>query len=102
MRLNLVPPFNDVAIQRELADQRIHLAQRKRRRAFPFEVAANEMVLEYLDFDRHGTGVVGRGRAKLFCAGKNALNAAHRFLPFLLVHGPAQKANPIAGVAGTS
>src|SRR6266852_6000966 len=97
LRLRFDSAFDDIAIQRELANQRIDLTQSERRRSFALEITANETIVVHLDLDRCRASIVHRGRAVFPGQCQNALNAAHSGLAVLRVHGLAQNADPIAG-----
>src|SRR2546426_8865263 len=68
--------LEEVAVEGELADQGIDLAQRERRRRMALEVAADKLVGR-AEVERDGAGGVDRGRAVLAGEGQQPLDAAH-------------------------
>src|SRR5438094_10430119 len=68
--------LEEVAVEGELADERIDLAERERRRRMALEVAADKLVGR-AEVERDGAGGVDRGRAVLAGEGQQPLNAAH-------------------------
>ena len=99
MRLRLGSLLDDIAIQRELTNQGIDLAQRQRRGSFMFEIAADERILVNLDGERGRAGIVDRCHTVFPGQRKNALDAAHRHLPLLLIHRLREPADRRAGVS---
>ncbi len=57
--------FNEVAIERELADQRIDLAQTQRQLRVVFQVAAHEVIFASAGFQPHGASLIGGSDAVL-------------------------------------
>src|SRR2546430_14189458 len=57
--------LEEVAVEGELADQGIDLAERERRRRMALEVAADDLVGAGAEIKRDGTGV-GDGRGAMF------------------------------------
>ena len=64
--------MDEIAVVLELADERVHLAQREMGRRMPFEVAAQEAVGGHAHLQRRGASVVDGGRA--------AIRQGHRVL----------------------
>ena len=85
--------FNEVAVQSELADERIDLPQAQRQLRIAFQVAAHEAVLARARFQRHGASVIGGSNAVLLGQRQHAQDAAHRNSSLALVHGLAQRAD---------
>src|SRR6202521_3093174 len=85
--------FDEIAIQSELADQRINLTQAERQLWVVLQVAAHEVVFARACFQSHGAGVIGGSNAVLFGEREYAQDAAHRNLAMLSVQGPAQRAD---------
>src|SRR6266481_8308825 len=68
--------LEEVAVEGELADQGIDLAQRERRRRMALEVAADKLV-GGAQVEGDGAGGVDGGRAVLAGEGQQPLDAAH-------------------------
>src|SRR2546428_4298732 len=68
--------LEEVAVEGELADQGIDLAQRERRRRMALEVAADKLVGRAA-VERDGAGGVAGGGAVLAGGGQRPLDAAH-------------------------
>src|SRR3989442_5000550 len=68
--------LEEVAVEGELADERIDLAERERRRRMALEVAADKLVGRG-EVERDGAGRGDRRRARLSGEGQQALDAAH-------------------------
>src|SRR2546422_10347014 len=68
--------LEEVAVEGELADERIDLTQRERRRRMALEVAADKLVGR-AEVERDGAGGVDGGRAVLAGEGQQPLDAAH-------------------------
>src|SRR5947199_9306486 len=68
--------LEEVAVEGELADQGIDLAQRERRRRMALEVAADKVVGR-AEVERDGAGGVDRGGAVRAGEGQQPLDAAH-------------------------
>src|SRR5271170_3254880 len=85
--------IDEIAVQSELADQRIHLTQTQRQLWIVLQVAAYEVVLAGARFQSHGAGIIGGSHAVLFGEREYAQDAAHRNLPMLSVQGLTQRAD---------
>src|SRR5271169_401951 len=85
--------IDEIAVQSELADQRIHLTQTQRQLWVVFQIAAYEVVLARARFQSHGAGVIGGSRTVLFSQGQHAEDAAHRNLAVFGVHGSTQRSD---------
>src|SRR6266853_3898094 len=85
--------FDEIAVQRELADQRINLTQTQRQLRVMFQVAAYEVVFARTRFQSHRAGIIGGSNAVLFCKRQHAQDAAHRNLAMFPVHGAAQRSD---------
>src|SRR6266852_4978724 len=94
--------FDEIAIQSELADQRINLTQAERQLWVVFQVAAHEVVFARACFQSHGAGVIGGSNAALFGEREYTQDAAHRNLAMLSVHGLAQRADLRSCFFGTT
>src|SRR2546426_9452946 len=68
--------LEEVAVERELADERIDLAERERCRRMALEVAADKLVGR-AEVERDGAGGVDRGGAGFAGEGQQPLDAAH-------------------------
>src|SRR5260370_14579221 len=77
--------FDEIAIQSELADQRINLTQAERQLWVVFQVAAHEVVFPRACFQSHGAGVIGGSNRGLFGEREYTQDAAHRNLAMLSV-----------------
>lgn len=85
--------FDELAVQSELADQRIDLTQAQRPLRVMFQVAAHEVVFARAYFQSHVAGILGGSEAVLFGKRLQAQDAAHRNLAMLSVQGLAQRAD---------
>src|SRR5579863_836403 len=85
--------FDEIAVQRELADQWINLTQTQRQLRVVLQVAAHEVVFARACFQGHGAGVIGGSNAVLFGQRQHAQDAAHRNLTMFPVHGSAQRSD---------
>ena len=73
--------FDEIAIERELADEWIDLAQAQRQLRIAFQVAAYEAVFACARFQSQGASVIGGGHAVLLGqVREHAQDAAHRSL----------------------
>src|SRR5271170_8506249 len=81
--------LDEIAVQSELADQRVHLTQTQRQLWIVFQVAAYEVVLARARFQSHGAGIIGGSHAVLFDQRQHTQDAAHRNLAMFSVHGSA-------------
>ena len=90
--------FNEVAIQSELADERIDLPQAQRQLRIAFQVAAHEAVFARARFQRHGASVIGGSDAVLLGQRQHTQDAAHRNWSLALVQGLAQRADVRSGL----
>src|SRR6266542_1589199 len=84
----------------EVADERIDLAQRERRRRVPLEVAPDEAVVGDLELQRGGAGVVDGGRAVRLREGEDAEEATDAGLAVVAVDRLAQRADVGADASG--
>ena len=57
--------FNKVAIESELADERIDLAQAQRQLRVVFQIAAHEAVFASSGFKRHRASIIGGSKTIL-------------------------------------
>jgi len=89
--------FNEIAVQRELADQRIDLAQAQRQLRVVFQIAAHEFVFASASFQSHRTGVVGGSDAVLLRQREHAQNLAHGDLSVVAMKGLTQLADVSPG-----
>ena len=89
-----------VAVQRELADERIDLPQAQGQLRMALQIAAHEAVVAHADFQRGGAGVVGGSRAIFFGQRQHAQDAAHGQLSLQTMHGLAQRADVGPGFFG--
>ena len=88
--------LNEIAVQRELADERIDLAQLQRQLRAMFQVAAYEVIFTRACFQGHGASVL-RGRdAILFGHREHAQDAAHRDFPVIAMQALAESADVLA------
>src|SRR6266446_7798988 len=69
--------LEEVAVEGELADERIDLAERERRRRMALEVAADKLVGR-TEVERDGAGGVDRGRTVRAGEGEESLDAPDR------------------------
>jgi hypothetical protein len=82
--------LNEIAVERELTDERIDLAEMQRQLRTVFQVAAHEMVFRRACFQGHGAGVL-RGRyAILLGHREHAQDAAHRDFPVIAMQALAE------------
>jgi hypothetical protein len=88
--------LNEIAIQRELADERIDLAQMQGQLRTALQVAAYEVVFGRACFQGHGAGVLGRGDAILLGHREHAQDAAHRDFPMLAMQVLAEGADVLS------
>jgi hypothetical protein len=70
--------LNEIAVQRELAEKRIDLAQIQRELGTVLQIAAHEVIFTRACFQGHRAGVLRGGDAILFGHRQHAENAAHR------------------------
>src|SRR6266700_1164263 len=87
-----------VAVLRQLADQRIDLAQGQRRLGIAVEVAAHEAVCRDAHLQCGGTGVVDGDGAVLAQQRSHAEDALDAPLTLVAMDGGAQSAHVFAGV----
>src|SRR6266849_4897249 len=93
--------LNEIAVQRELADERIDLAQVQRQLRTAFQVAAHEVIFRRAGFQGHGAGVL-RGRdAVLLGHREHAQNAAHRDFSVMAMQALAKSADVLARLFAT-
>ena len=93
--------LNEIAVERELADQRIDLAQLQRQLRTVLQVAAHEVVFGRACFQGHGAGVL-RGRdAILLGQGEHAQDAAHRDFSVIAMQALAESADVPARLFAT-
>ena len=92
--------LDEVAIQSELADQRIDLPQTQWRLCLPLQVAAHKTVVVDFHLERHGASLLEPRDAVLLVQGQQSLNATHRVLSLLVVHGLTKGADVMAELLG--
>ena len=100
--LSLGSAFDEIAIERELADQRIDLPQTQRQLRVMFQVAAHEVIMARAGFQPQGASLIGGSDAILLSQVQHAEDAAHRFLAQVLMHGPAQRTDVRSGDFGAA
>jgi hypothetical protein len=93
--------FDEIAVQRELADQRINLTQTQRQLRVVFQVAAHEVVFARARFQSYGAGIIGGNNAVLFGQRQHPQDAAHRSLSVFPIQGLAQRADMRSGFFGS-
>jgi hypothetical protein len=93
--------FNQVAVESQLANERIDLAQAERRRRAPFQVTPHETVFAHAQFERRRTGLVHGGRSVFLGQRKHAQDAAQRHRSFAVVHISAQRTDVPSGLLGS-
>jgi hypothetical protein len=77
--LSLGFAFDEIAIERELADQRIDLAQTQRQLRVMFQVAAHDVIMARSRFQPQGASLIGGGDTVLLRQVQDAEDSAHRF-----------------------
>ena len=91
--------IDEVAIERELANERVDLLERERRGGPPFEIAAEKAIGRDLELERRFGGVVGRRRPVLLGEREDAEDAAHAGGALVVVDVGADRVEMRAGVA---
>ena len=92
---------NEVAIERELADDRVDLTERQRHGRSAFHVLADEAIRGHADLDRRCGGVLHDGHAVLLGEREDAEDPAHAGSALVLLDVRADRADMAAG-AGRS
>ena len=88
--------FDEVAIQTELAYQRIDLPQAERHRRPAFQIPAYEPVLVDAQLQRRRAGVIHRGRAILLRQTQHSQDVAHGGIAIGLMQPATKCANLLA------
>src|SRR6202051_4269793 len=94
--------FDEVAVQRELTDQRIDLAQAQRHLRVALQVAAHKTVIADAHFQGGGTGPLDAGSAVLLYQRQHALNSAHHGFSVLAVHPAAKRSDLRSSLVGAA
>ena len=93
--------FDEIAVPRELADQRIDLAQTQRQLGMALQIAPHKMVIGAdADFQGGGASVLDRRAAILLHQRQYAQDAAHCGFAVLLMHAAAERRDLRAGFVG--
>src|SRR5688572_16511342 len=82
--------FDDIAVERELADEGIDLPQAQRQLAISFQVTTDEAVGIDAAFQGQGAGIIYRSRAVLLGQREQTENAAYGCLSLRAMQGLAQ------------
>ena len=85
--------LDEIAVQGELADERIDLAEREGQRRLPLQVAAQEAVRHHTEFERGAGGILDDGWAVFLRQGKDAEDAADGDGPVVLMQVVAERAD---------
>src|SRR5215471_10266793 len=83
--------IDEIAVKRELTDQRIDLTERQRWPAF--QITAKKTVLVNTEFECGSTSILNRSHAELLGQGKHAEDAANARFSFVVVDGFAEEAD---------
>ena len=92
--------IDEIAVERELTNERVDLLQREGRRRAAFEIAAEEAVARDLELERRFRGVIRSDGAVFLCQGEHAEDAPHPGGALVLVDVGADGVEMRPGVAG--
>jgi len=91
---------DEIAVEGQLADQRVDLPQAHRGLRVTFQITTDEAIFVDLEFQSGGARIVDTGRAVLFREGQQALNATHRAFRLPLMHASRECSNVRSGATG--
>ena len=94
--------FDEVAIECELADQWIDLAQTQRQLRVMFQIAAHEVIMARSGFQPRAQALSVQAMPYFFGQVQHAEDAALGFFAQVLMHDPAQSTNVRSGGFGTA